>query len=147
MFSSQFLNKVLVALVSIFSMSCSVAEECKKEVFVCSSTEPELVALKLCAGINDFHLAELVTEGYSFDASSQPDAFIKSSYHRAMVDEHSVEFKLDNIKVIVSDYHSEELDDVTGELSVTLLEGEKKRYFECDADSFSHLPDYANTTQ
>lgn len=60
-------------------------------------------------------------------------------YHRALVDEKSLEFSIGERVILVSEYFSEEFDEVEKILSVTLREPEQTQHFECEEGSMSNL--------
>nr|WP_227742629.1 hypothetical protein [Vibrio jasicida] len=73
----------------------------------------------------------------------KPQDYRIKHYHRALVDEKSLEFSVGERVILVSEYFSEyfseEFDEVEKILSVTLREPEQTQYFECEEGSMSHL--------
>jgi hypothetical protein len=72
--------------------------------------------------------------------------FKKTSYHRALVNEHSIELIIEDKKYIFSDYKSEELGDNTAELSVQITkDGVPRDTLYCDIQSTSALAKLKDT--
>jgi len=69
----------------------------------------------------------------------RPQDYHVEHYHRALVDEKSLEFNLGGRVILVSEYFSEELDEVEKILSVTLRHSDQTQYFECEEGSMSNL--------
>ncbi|GGB22063.1 hypothetical protein [Agarivorans gilvus] len=143
----KILNVVVVLGLSFVSASCSAAAECSKEVFGCFTSQPKPLTMKLCESSKGYYLEQFIVDGEQLGKVKQQVTLFKTSYHRSMVDEHSVEFQILNTKVIVSDYHSEELGEIIDELSVTVIENGEKKYFECEGKSFSGLSSLENTSK
>jgi hypothetical protein len=142
----RILNIIAFVGASLLSVSCSAETGCEKEVFVCYTKEPTPLAVKLCEGSEGYYLDQFVVGNEQVDLSQQPANFFKTSYHRSLVDEHSLAFKVQGTSITVSDYHSEELGEVTEELTVTLVNNDKKQYFECGGKSLSLLPSLDNSS-
>ncbi|GAD00156.1 hypothetical protein [Agarivorans albus] len=140
------LNIIAFLGASLLSVSCSAETACEKEVFVCYTKEPTPLAVKLCEDYKGYYLEQFIVGDEQIDLSQQPIQFLKTSYHRSMVDEHSVAFQVQGTSITVSDYHSEELGEITDELSVTLIKNDKKQYFECGGESLSLLPSLDNSS-
>ncbi|TOM16383.1 hypothetical protein CGH82_21115, partial [Vibrio parahaemolyticus] len=60
-------------------------------------------------------------------------------YHRALVDEKSLEFSIGERVILVSEYFSEEFNEVQRTLSVTFRQSGQTEYFECEEGSISNL--------
>lgn len=69
----------------------------------------------------------------------KPQDYRVKHYHRALVDEKSLEFSIGECVILLSEYFSEEFDEVEKILSVTVREPERMQYFECEEGSISHL--------
>ncbi|WP_050922487.1 hypothetical protein [Vibrio harveyi] len=60
-------------------------------------------------------------------------------YHRALVDEKSLEFSIGERDILISEYFSEEFNEVEKVLSITLRQSGQTQYFECEEGSTSNL--------
>jgi hypothetical protein len=69
----------------------------------------------------------------------KPQDYRVEHYHRALVDEKSLEFSIGERVILVSEYFSEEFGEVEKILSVTLREPEQTQYFECEEGSMSNF--------
>jgi hypothetical protein len=69
----------------------------------------------------------------------KPQDYRVEHYHRALVDEKSLEFSIGERVILVSEYFSEEFNEVEKILSVTLREPEQTQYYECEEGSMSNL--------
>ena len=134
------MSKVLTTLSLFLIASCQATESDTNTIFKCHADNPAPIYVVASKMGNTYALTQFQHPQLQLDIGSAADSVNKSSYHRALVSEHSMHFSYDENKVVISDYHSEELGTLTQEYSVTFTQGDNKQYWLCNDKSESTLP-------
>ncbi|HHF3023099.1 TPA: hypothetical protein ACPJ0Z_001328 [Vibrio diabolicus] len=124
-----------VAMMSTFA----VANTSPRKVFECSVNQTMNFSIFIEQGKGGIIFDESIENQSSVLQRIKPQDYRVEHYHRALVDEKSLEFSIGKRVILVSEYFSEELGEVEKILSVTLREPEQTQYFECEEGSMSNL--------
>ena len=124
-----------VAMMSTFA----VANTSPRRVFECSVNQTMNFSIFIEQGKGGIIFNESIENQSSVLQRIKPQDYRVEHYHRALVDEKSLEFSIGERVILVSEYFSEELGEVEKILSVTLREPEQTQYFECEEGSMSNL--------
>ncbi|MCG6238213.1 hypothetical protein [Vibrio diabolicus] len=124
-----------VAMMSTFA----VANTSPRRVFECSVNQTMNFSIFIEQGKGGIIFNESIENQSSVLQRIKPQDYRVEHYHRALVDEKSLEFSIGERVILVSEYFSEEFDEVEKVLSVTLREPEQTQYFECEEGSMSNL--------
>ncbi|CAK6713575.1 conserved exported hypothetical protein [Vibrio harveyi] len=123
----------------IFSSSACASSHTNTALFKCDASHPNRLEISIENINSQVLLSELSLGGSSIERSLVIKDFKLDQYHRALVDEKSLEFSIGERVILVSEYFSEEFDEVEKILSVTLREPEQTQHFECEEGSMSNL--------
>lgn len=124
-----------VAMMSTFA----VASTSPRKVFECSVNQTTNFSISIEQGKGGLIFNKsAVNQSQALLRIKSQDYRIKH-YHRALVDEKSLEFSISERVILVSEYFSEEFGEAEKILSVTLRELEQTQYFECEEGSMSNL--------
>lgn len=124
-----------VAMMSTFA----VANTSPRKVFECSVNQTMNFSIFIEQGKGGIIFNESIGNQSSVLQRIKPQDYRVEHYHRALVDEKSLEFSIGERVILVSEYFSEEFGEVEKILSVTLREPEQTQYFECEEGSMSNL--------
>lgn len=124
-----------VAMMSTFA----VANTSPRKVFECSVNQTMNFSIFIEQGKGGIIFNESIENQSSVLQRIKPQDYRAEHYHRALVDEKSLEFSIGERVILVSEYFSEEFGEVEKILSVTLREPEQTQYFECEEGSMSNL--------
>ncbi|MCS0029755.1 hypothetical protein [Vibrio diabolicus] len=124
-----------VAMMSTFA----VANTSPRKVFECSVNQTMNFSIFIEQGKGGIIFDESIENQSSVLQRIKPQDYRVEHYHRALVDEKSLEFSIGERVILVSEYFSEEFGEVEKILSVTLREPEQTQYFECEEGSMSNL--------
>lgn len=124
-----------VAMMSTFA----VANTSPRKVFECSVNQTMNFSIFIEQGKGGIIFNESIENQSSVLQRIKPQDYRVEHYHRALVDEKSLEFSIGERVILVSEYFSEEFGEVEKILSVTLREPEQAQYFECEEGSMSNL--------
>ncbi|MFH4855083.1 hypothetical protein WMY96_11520 [Vibrio diabolicus] len=124
-----------VAMMSTFA----VANTSPRKVFECSVNQTMNFSIFIEQGKGGIIFDESIENQSSVLQRIKPQDYRVEHYHRALVDEKSLEFSIGERVILVSEYFSEELGEVEKILSVILREPEQTQYFECEEGSMSNL--------
>ncbi|HHF2881220.1 MULTISPECIES: hypothetical protein [Vibrio] len=124
-----------VAMMSTFA----VANTSPRKVFECSVNQTMNFSIFIEQGKGGIIFNESIENQSSVLQRIKPQDYRVEHYHRALVDEKSLEFSIGERVILVSEYFSEEFGEVEKILSVTLREPEQTQYFECEEGSMSNL--------
>ena len=123
----------------IFSSSACASSHTNTALFKCDASHPNRLEISIENINSQVLLSELSLGGSSIERSLVIKDFKLDQYHRALVDEKSLEFSISERVILVSEYFSEEFGEAEKILSVTLRELEQTQYFECEEGSMSNL--------
>ncbi|NNN78748.1 hypothetical protein [Vibrio sp. 11-4(1)] len=124
-----------VAMMSTFA----VANTSPRKVFECSVNQTMNFSIFIEQGKGGIIFNESIENQSSVLQRIKPQDYRVEHYHRALVDEKSLEYSIGERVILVSEYFSEEFGEVEKILSVTLREPEQTQYFECEEGSMSNL--------
>lgn len=124
-----------VAIMSTFA----VANTSPRKVFECSVNQTMNFSIFIEQGKGGIIFNESIENQSSVLQRIKPQDYRVEHYHRALVDEKSLEFSIGERVILVSEYFNEEFGEVEKILSVTLREPEQTQYFECEEGSMSNL--------
>ncbi|MFH4614258.1 hypothetical protein WMQ45_06130 [Vibrio diabolicus] len=124
-----------VAMMSTFA----VANTSPRKVFECSVNQTMNFSIFIEQGKGGIIFNESIENQSSVLQRIKPQDYRVEHYHRALVDEKSLEFSIGECVILVSEYFSEEFNEAEKILSVTLREPEQTQYFECEEGSMSNL--------
>ncbi|CDU09930.1 conserved exported hypothetical protein [Vibrio diabolicus] len=124
-----------VAMMSTFA----VANTSPRKVFECSVNQTMNFSIFIEQGKGGIIFNESIENQSSVLQRIKPQDYRVEHYHRALVDEKSLEFSIGERVILVSEYFSEEFNEAEKILSVTLREPEQTQYFECEEGSMSNL--------
>lgn len=124
-----------VAMMSTFA----VANTSPRKVFECSVNQTMNFSIFIEQGKGGIIFNESIENQSSVLQRIKPQDYRVEHYHRALVDEKSLEFSIGERVILVSEYFSEEFGEVEKILSVTLREPEQTQYFECEEGSMSNF--------
>ncbi|AUW02355.1 hypothetical protein [Vibrio campbellii] len=124
-----------VAMVSTFA----VADTSPRKVFECSVNQTMNFSISIEQGKGEIIFNESIDNRSRLSQWIRPQDYHVEHYHRALVDEKSLEFSIGERVILVSEYFSEEFNEVEKILSVTLREPEQTQYYECEEGSMSNL--------
>jgi hypothetical protein len=136
---------VMKRLVVIWGLSVAmmgtfaVANTSPRKVFECSINQTMNFSISIEQGKGGLIFNESIDNRSRLSQWIRPQDYHVEHYHRALVDEKSLEFSLGGRVILVSEYFSEELDEVEKILSVTLRHSDQTQYFECEEGSMSNL--------
>ncbi|WP_182032598.1 hypothetical protein [Vibrio diabolicus] len=114
-----------VAMMSTFA----VANTSPRKVFECSVNQTMNFSIFIEQGKGGIIFNESIENQSSVLQRIKPQDYRVEHYHRALVDEKSLEFSIGERVILVSEYFSEEFGEVEKILSVTLREPEQTQYF------------------
>jgi len=117
----------------------AVANTSPRKVFECSINQNMNFSISIEQGKGGLIFNESIDNRSRLSQWIRPQDYHVEHYHRALVDEKSLEFNLGGRVILVSEYFSEELDEVEKILSVTLRHSDQTQYFECEEGSMSNL--------
>ncbi len=124
-----------VAMMSTFA----VASTSPRKVFECSVNQAMNFSISIEQGKGELIVNKSIVNQSPTLPRIKPKDYHVKHYHRALVDEKSLEFSIGERVILVSEYFSEEFDEVEKILSVTLRGPEQTQYFECEEGSMSNL--------
>ncbi|UQA51666.1 hypothetical protein [Vibrio sp. ED002] len=124
-----------IAMMSTFA----VASTSHRKVFECAVSQTMNFSISIEQGKGELIFNKSIANQSPVLQRIKPQDYRVEHYHRALVDEKSLEFSIGEHVILVSEYFSEEFDEVEKILSVTLREPEQTQYFECEEGSMSHL--------
>ncbi|NOH50569.1 hypothetical protein F0262_21230 [Vibrio rotiferianus] len=124
-----------VAMVSTFA----VADTSPRKVFECSVNQTMNFSISIEQGKGELLFNKSIVNQSPVFQRIKPQGYRVEHYHRALVDEKSLEFSIGERVILVSEYFSEEFNEVEKILSVTLREPEQTQYYECVEGSMSNL--------
>ena len=131
----------------LFSASSSSQSKCSDEVFRCTVKAPYTVEFKLCRVSQEYYIPTLIVNGNSVLTDVTVGEFVKSSYHRSLVNQHSFGFFVNNKNIIISDYKSDEFSESIRELTIELSIDNNKKTLYCENSSSSSLAEIKNTLE
>ncbi len=120
-----------VAMMSTFA----VASSSPRKVFECSINQAMNFSISIEQGKGGLIFNKFTVNQSPVLLRIKPQDYRIKHYHRALVDEKSLEFSIGELVILVSEYFSE----VEKILSVTLREAEQTQNFECEEGSMSNL--------
>ncbi|EGR2711377.1 hypothetical protein DUG80_05550 [Vibrio parahaemolyticus] len=123
----------------IFSSSACASSHTNTALFKCDASHPNRLEISIENINSQVLLSELNLGGSSIERTLVIKDFKLDQYHRALVDEKSLEFSIGERVILVSEYFSEEFNEVQRTLSVTFRQSGKTEYFECEEGSISNL--------
>ncbi|MGI3102672.1 hypothetical protein ACRTEQ_07305 [Vibrio alginolyticus] len=126
---------VSIAIMSTFA----VASTSPRKVFECSVNQTMNFSISIEQGKGGLIFNKSIVNQTPVLLWIKPQDYRVKHYHRALVDEKSLEFSIGELVILVSEYFSEEFGEVEKILSVTLREPEQTQYFECEEGSMSNL--------
>ncbi|HHX8549759.1 hypothetical protein NB595_03800 [Vibrio alginolyticus] len=126
---------VSIAIMSTFA----VASTSPRKVFECSVNQTMNFSISIEQGKGGLIFNKSIVNQTPVLLWIKPQDYRVKHYHRALVDEKSLEFSIGERVILVSEYFSEEFGEVEKILSVTLREPEQTQYFECEEGSMSNL--------
>ncbi len=132
----------LVAIwgLSVVMMSTfAVASTSPRKVFECSVNQTMNFSISIEQGKGGLIFNKFIVNQSPVLLRIKPQDYRIKHYHRALVDEKSLEFSIGELVILVSEYFSEEFGEAEKILSVTLREPEQTQYFECEEGSMSNL--------
>ncbi|WP_425669627.1 hypothetical protein ACPSL3_06255 [Vibrio owensii] len=124
-----------VAVMSTFA----VASTLPRKVFECSVNQTMNFSISIKQRKGELIVNKSIVNQSPVLLRIKPKDYHVKHYHRALVDEKSLEFGIGERVILVSEYFSEEFGEVEKILSVTLREPEQTQYFECEEGSMSNL--------
>lgn len=124
-----------VAMMSTFA----VANTLPRKVFECSVNQTMNFSISIEQGKGGIIFNESIENQSPVLQRIKPQDYRVEHYHRALVDEKSLEFSIGERVILVSEYFSEEFNEAEKILSVTLREPEQTQYFECEEGNMSNL--------
>lgn len=135
------LTAFLKSIVLCFFINASVcaSSQVDSKVFKCFASQPMPLEISIDHQINHLELAVLKLSGNSLSQPRKLTNWTLDEYHRALVDEKSLELRIAERFFFLSEYHSEEFGELETILSVTLTHENKTQYFECEDGSSSNL--------
>ncbi|MDW1628450.1 hypothetical protein R7O13_10400 [Vibrio sp. Y176] len=117
----------------------AVASTSPRKVFECSVNQTMNFSISIEQGKGGLIFNKSIVNQTPVLLWIKPQDYRVKHYHRALVDEKSLEFSIGERVILVSEYFSEEFDEVEKILSVTLIDPEQTQYFECEEGSMSNL--------
>lgn len=123
----------------IFSSSACASSHTNTALFKCDASHPNRLEISIENINSQVLLSELSLGGSSIERSLVIKDFKLDQYHRALVDEKSLEFSIGERDILISEYFSEEFNEVEKVLSITLRQSGQTQYFECEEGSTSNL--------
>ncbi|MFM2620579.1 hypothetical protein [Vibrio owensii] len=136
---------VMTRLVAIWGFSVAVmstfavASTLPRKVFECSVNQTMNFSISIKQRKGELIVNKFIVNQSPVLLRIKPQDYRIKHYHRALVDEKSLEFSIGELVILVSEYFSEEFGEVEKILSVTLREPEQTQYFECEEGSMSNL--------
>ena len=124
-----------VAMMSTFVL----ADTSPRKVFACSVNETMNFSISIEQGKGELLFNKSIVNQSPVFQRIKPQDYRVEHYHRALVDEKSLEFSIGERVILVSDYFSEEFNEVEKTLSVTLKQTGQTQYYECEEGSMSNL--------
>ncbi|HHX8676993.1 hypothetical protein J4H63_11135 [Vibrio alginolyticus] len=124
-----------VAMMSTFA----VASTLPRKVFECSVNQTMNFSISIEHVKGELTFNKSTVNQSPVLLRIKPQDYRFKHYHRALVDEKSLEFSIGERVTLVSEYFNEEFGEVEKILSVTLREPEQTQYFECEEGSMSNL--------
>ncbi len=124
-----------VAMMSTFAL----ADTSPRKVFECSVNETMNFSISIEQAKGALILYKSIANKSPLLQRIKPLDYRIEHYHRALVDEKSLEFSIGERVIKVSEYFSEEFNEVEKILSVTLKQSGQTQYFECEEGSMSNL--------
>lgn len=139
-------RKLMVIIFSMLSASSLATEnllECEAVIFDCQHAGGEI---KVCRSETQYLLMNSENDLHVQFNANAPQ-FEKSSYHRALVNEHSLTLSKSGFAYTFSDYQSEEMSLHIAELSVRIEQNNLVKNIFCEQNSVSGLAQLANTKE
>ncbi|CAH1586112.1 conserved hypothetical protein [Vibrio owensii] len=136
---------VMTRLVAIWGFSVAVmstfavASTLPRKVFECSVNQTMNFSISIKQRKGELIVNKFIVNQSPVLLRIKPQDYRIKHYHRALVDEKSLEFSIGELVILVSEYFSEEFGEAEKILSVTLREPEQTQYFECEEGSMSNL--------
>ncbi|EGR2730036.1 hypothetical protein [Vibrio parahaemolyticus] len=124
-----------VAMVSTFAL----ADSPPRKVFECTVSQTTKLSISIDQDKEGLHFKELIANRSQLSQWIRPQDYHVRHYHRALVDEKSLEFSIGERVILVSEYFSEEFNEVQRTLSVTFRQSGRTECFECEEGSISNL--------
>ncbi|CAH1536319.1 conserved exported hypothetical protein [Vibrio jasicida] len=124
-----------IAMMSTFA----VASTSHRKVFECAVSQTMNFSISIEQGKGELIFNKSIANQSPVLQRIKPQDYRVEHYHRALVDEKSLEFSIGERVILVSEYFSEEFDEIEKILSVTLREPDQRQYFECEEGSMSLL--------
>lgn len=124
-----------VAMMSTFAVASSLP----RKVFECSVNQTMNFSISIKQRKGELIVNMSIVNQSPVLLRIKPKDYHVKHYHRALVDEKSLEFSIGERVILVSEYFSEEFGEAEKILSVTLREPEQTQYFECEEGSMSNL--------
>ncbi|MHB9955026.1 hypothetical protein [Vibrio campbellii] len=131
--------KRLVALSVAMMSTFTLADTSPRKVFECSVNQTMNFSISIEQGKGGLILYKSIANKSPLLQRIKPLDYHVEHYHRALVDEKSLEFSIGERVILVSEYSSEEFNEVEKVLSVTLKQSGQTQYFECEEGSMSNL--------
>ncbi|EGQ8002633.1 hypothetical protein ACSTK1_00715 [Vibrio parahaemolyticus] len=123
----------------LVSSSACASHQTDTPLFKCEASYPSSLEVLIVNINNHLQLSEFNLRDNSIEESITLKDFKLDHYHRALVDEKSLEFSIGERVILVSEYFSEEFNGVQRTLSVTFRQSGQTEYFECEEGSISNL--------
>ncbi|EGR1879943.1 hypothetical protein D0D76_25075, partial [Vibrio parahaemolyticus] len=117
----------------------ALADSPPRKVFECTVSQTTKLSISIDQDKEGLHFKEFIANRSQLSQCIRPQDYHVRHYHRALVDEKSLEFSIGERVILVSEYFSEEFGEVEKILSLTLREREQTQYFECEEGSMSNL--------
>ena len=138
---------ILTSIYILFSSPCNAEINCNEKVFVCETNSPSPLSLHLYKNDKSYYLTEFKIDNNSLVKSGTPIQFEKGSYHRPLVDEHSLTFVTNQLSVTLSDHKSEEFGELETFFTVGVVNEGNQVNFTCDDGSYSNLSEIKDNVE
>lgn len=137
----------LKAAVGAFSLliaaSCESKPSCNQDVFVCVA---ENTQFNMCETNDSLYISNFTLDGKTIAENTNINEYVKQSYHRSLVNEHSLVFNVGEKSVLLSDYESEKFNNPISELTIQIESNPNKQVIECKDNSLSKLAGIENNS-
>jgi len=100
-------SKLAFGIAALLVTSCAYSNN-QVRVFECRATAPFALEIEISKSRSGLVVSQAMFHGNQFDSVFIGKEYTNDHYHRAFVDEKSVMFNIDEYKVTLSDYSSEE---------------------------------------
>lgn len=124
-----------VAMMSTFA----IADTSSRTVFECSVSQMMNFSILIDQDKDRLIFNESIATRNQLSQWIRPQDYHVEHYHRALVDEKPLELRIGERVILVSEYLSEEFNEVEKILSVTLKQSGQTQHFECEEGSISHF--------